>query len=276
MTQAISYLRRGLTFYRAGASRAALALFVQAVLSDPDDWRAWLYLALASEDSAQRTHAWRQVLRLDPANPSARSALGIAPGSPLEVPDPSPHYRPPAEPGAGILLLGSGLVSGLGDLLFLTLLIVAWLSASSAPAALLVNRLGQAITGAAASALLLPAAAFSGLWLSWPLARQVGDGALTAEDYGKACARPVLRALGVVALGCLVLGGGALLLSAQAAPALILSAFVLRLAVVLPAWAWTNRALAEGRAPCRVVSLAGLVAVAVTRGLWLITLFLLP
>ncbi len=228
---------------------------------------------MTTDVDAQREHAWRQVLRLDPNNAAARTALHLAPDMWLNIPDPAPHYQPAPTTAAESLLIGSGLMTGLGNLfLFLAMLI----RQGKLPQMLLVLHLQPALVGAITSALLLVASAFIGLWFSWPVAHQVYGPALKPGDYGRAFAVPVAQALSLSVLGCLALGLGVLCLPEPIIPAISLGVLALYLIAFLPVWVWMRRTLIDMYQVRHAAGLPGLLAIFVTLGLWLIILTLLP
>jgi hypothetical protein len=68
-------LRDGIEAMQAGDRRRARRLLGQAVNEDPNNVAAWWYLAAALEDTEQRVHSLRQVLRLQPDHEEARRIL---------------------------------------------------------------------------------------------------------------------------------------------------------------------------------------------------------
>lgn len=93
-TETEDLVRAGFEALRAGDRERARGLLMRAVRSDPRSEQAWLYLAGALTDPAQRRDCLERVLQLNPANAAARrglEALGAALAAPARTPAPRPE-----------------------------------------------------------------------------------------------------------------------------------------------------------------------------------------
>jgi tetratricopeptide (TPR) repeat protein len=95
-------LREGAAALKAGDRAGAMSLLARAVRSDPRNELAWLYLAGAVSDLAQRRTCLERVLSLNPQNEAAlrglRSLTPAAPSPAAPVPGPPMSPPPPAAP----------------------------------------------------------------------------------------------------------------------------------------------------------------------------------
>ncbi|MCU0493479.1 MAG: tetratricopeptide repeat protein [Chloroflexaceae bacterium] len=74
-TQATDTLQAGIAALKTGDRAGAMRLLAQAVRSDPNNERAWLFLAGAVADLEQRRSCLERVLQLNPQNEMARKGL---------------------------------------------------------------------------------------------------------------------------------------------------------------------------------------------------------
>lgn len=84
-------LKQAIAYAQAGQRDEAHALLEQILRQDPQMTAAWLWLATVANSDDERTNALLQVIKLDPTNASARSAL-----EKLGVIVPPPHRAEPA------------------------------------------------------------------------------------------------------------------------------------------------------------------------------------
>ena len=70
-----SQLHRAVTLAQGGQRDEARAVLRQVVQNEPDNQIAWLWLASVAEDQTEYERALREVLRIDPNNAQAQSAL---------------------------------------------------------------------------------------------------------------------------------------------------------------------------------------------------------
>jgi hypothetical protein len=73
-------IRAGLEALRGGKKREARRIFGDLVREEPDSAAAWWYLAAVLDDSEQKAHCLRQVLRLQPRHEEARRMLAAVQG----------------------------------------------------------------------------------------------------------------------------------------------------------------------------------------------------
>jgi hypothetical protein len=69
------WTRMGIDSFRAGNRQQAERFFRYALMEDPGDIRAWLWLVEVATDDAEKRHYLEEVLRLDPQHALARAAL---------------------------------------------------------------------------------------------------------------------------------------------------------------------------------------------------------
>lgn len=82
----------GVQAARAGDYQTAQTHFIQAVQSNPNSEKAWLYLGHCITDAEKRITCYQRVLKLNPSNQEAQAAL-----SALSQPNPSQEINPYAE-----------------------------------------------------------------------------------------------------------------------------------------------------------------------------------
>ncbi|MCC6904539.1 MAG: tetratricopeptide repeat protein [Anaerolineae bacterium] len=85
-------IQLAITALRAGRPEQARHLLARVLRDDPRNETAWLWLTGAVQSREERIHCLRQVLKINPANPSALKglhALGV------EAPAPAPEAAPP-------------------------------------------------------------------------------------------------------------------------------------------------------------------------------------
>lgn len=87
-------LRQGVAALKMGDRALAANLLARAVRSDPQNEQAWLYLAGAVSDSAQRRTCLERVLSLNPHNEAARQGLRGLGSAPAPAPTPTPSSHP--------------------------------------------------------------------------------------------------------------------------------------------------------------------------------------
>jgi tetratricopeptide (TPR) repeat protein len=80
-----------------GDRRRARRLLGQVVNADPDNLSAWWYLAAALEDSEQRIHCLKQVLRIQPDHAEAKQVLSQLERRIAQVTPPTGTTRPVAD-----------------------------------------------------------------------------------------------------------------------------------------------------------------------------------
>lgn len=96
-------LQQAIALYQDGKPSEARALLVQLVRQEPDNEKAWLWLAACTDLSGEKRHCLEQVVRINPGNAEARRALnafGYQPQPPVSAPLPRPQaaYAPPPPP----------------------------------------------------------------------------------------------------------------------------------------------------------------------------------
>src|SRR5512139_1526609 len=68
-------LAQGITFAKRGQNEKAREVFSLALVSDPRNENAWLWLSAVARDDAEKEEALLQVLALNPKNPTATNEL---------------------------------------------------------------------------------------------------------------------------------------------------------------------------------------------------------
>jgi Flp pilus assembly protein TadD len=74
-TEMSQLVREGIEAYKRGDRDEATRLLTEAIRVDRRDINAWLYLGAVLEEPDRKKQAFEQVLRLDPNNQQAKSAL---------------------------------------------------------------------------------------------------------------------------------------------------------------------------------------------------------
>jgi len=87
-------IQEAVTAITNGDRRRARRLLGQIVNTDPDNLSAWWYLAAALEDSEQRIHCLRQVLRIQPDHAEAKKVLSQLERRVAQVTPPQGTMRP--------------------------------------------------------------------------------------------------------------------------------------------------------------------------------------
>ena len=101
------FTQRGIDAFKSGQKKEARQFLSQAVLKDPNDLQAWLYLAAVVDSDRERSHCLTQALRIDPAHAGARQGLekiraqqgGPKPASPFFTSD-ATDVQAVGQPGA--------------------------------------------------------------------------------------------------------------------------------------------------------------------------------
>jgi len=121
----VQALNAAIVAFNAGRRAEARTLLIQLTRSAPTMENAWMWLAAASENEDEKTDALRRVLRLNPNNVKARTALRQITGEePADVPPPTldtaSAVARPARSGIDpvSLLIIAGIIIAIGVIAF--------------------------------------------------------------------------------------------------------------------------------------------------------------
>ncbi len=90
--------QKGVAAVKSGDRAAARQLLTAVVRESPEHIQAWLWLSAAVEKDEERAYCLRQVLKVDPDNPSAAAGLARLAAKRRPEVEPAPPAQPASEP----------------------------------------------------------------------------------------------------------------------------------------------------------------------------------